>query len=223
MAKTLTINLNKPVTSVNILDNHNQLPACNYAQNQAEDKRQDTEKRGEGSLETAFDVQDSERQRQELSQLYDILKNLINRFNQLCDEVISKHKEDIAKLSVEIARKILMQKVQKGDYEIESIIQEVLKSAPTNQELVVHLNPEDLTLFQKHYGTRPKAWTGSNPASRGPTKTLPDVQISGIDNIKFVSDHNIGRAECLLETQKGIVTSFIEEHIERISEALEKI
>jgi flagellar biosynthesis/type III secretory pathway protein FliH len=211
MPNALTINLNKPVTSVNILDNHTQLPDCNYAQNKTEyNRRQDAEKRGEAPLETAFGGQDSERQRQELVQLCNVLKNLVNKFNQLNNEVISKHKEEIAKLSVEIARKILMQKVQKGDYEIESVIEEVLKNAPTHQELVVHLNPEDLIQLQKRSGSDLK-------------EILDGDKIGGIDNIKFASDPNIGRAECLLETHKGIVKSFINEHIERISEALEKM
>ena len=40
--------------------------------------------------------------------------------------------------------------------------------------------------------------------------------------IKFVSDSNIGRAECLIETPKGIVESLIEKNLEQISKALEK-
>src|SRR4030067_522779 len=52
-------------------------------------------------------------------------------------------------LSVEIARKILMQKVENGDYEIESIIKEALKNAPGSQDVIVHLNPEDLEKCQK--------------------------------------------------------------------------
>ncbi len=214
MSNTLTINLNKPVKSVNILDNHTQLPDWNKSQNEVQSIHiESTEKSSvtqSAESQQIKQLQDLERQRQEFVQLCNIFKNLVNKFNQLNNEVISKHKEEIAKLSVEIARKILMQKVQKGDYEIESIIKEVLKNAPTHQELVVHLNPEDLTQLQKHFGS-------------DLTKTLDGDQIGGIDNIKFVPDPNIGRAECLLETHKGIVKSFINEHIEGISEALEKM
>jgi len=41
--------------------------------------------------------------------------------------------------------------------------------------------------------------------------------------IKFVSDTNIARAECLLETGKGIIKSLIDEHLEQIGKALEKV
>jgi flagellar biosynthesis/type III secretory pathway protein FliH len=41
--------------------------------------------------------------------------------------------------------------------------------------------------------------------------------------ISFVGDPNIGQAECVLETPKGIIESFINEHIERLGEALKKV
>ena len=94
-----------------------------------------------------------------------------------------------------------MQKVEDGDYKIESIIKEAINNAPTRQDIVIHLNPEDLTECQKAL------------------KEEPD---GALNDIKFVSDSNIGRAECLLESPKGIVESLINEHLERISKALKK-
>ena len=41
--------------------------------------------------------------------------------------------------------------------------------------------------------------------------------------LEFTPDWSIGRGECLVETPKGIVKSFLEEHLERISEALQKV
>jgi flagellar biosynthesis/type III secretory pathway protein FliH len=66
---------------------------------------------------------------------------------------------------------------------------------------VVHLNPEDLSQCQKAQ------------------QDEPDGALTGV---KFVSDPNIGRAECLLESPKGIIESLINEHLERISKALKK-
>jgi len=42
-----------------------------------------------------------------------------------------------------------VQKVQDGDYQIESIIKEALKNSPTPQDVVVHLNPEDFDQYQR--------------------------------------------------------------------------
>jgi flagellar biosynthesis/type III secretory pathway protein FliH len=178
MSQTLTVRLEKPILSVEISDNPH-LFSC------------EGNKAGAGQIPT----QDS----QTLSQACQALNSIIAKLNQFCDTLFAEHKEEIAKLSVEIARKVLMQKVQDGDYEIESIVKEALKNAPTRQDVVVHLNPEDHILCQKAQQDEP------NGALAG---------------IKFISDPNIGRAECMLETPKGIIESLIDGHLERIGKAL---
>jgi flagellar biosynthesis/type III secretory pathway protein FliH len=134
-------------------------------------------------------------------QICQALQDAINKVNELQENLFNEHKEQIAKLSVEIARKILVQKVQEKDYEIESIVKEALKNAPTRQDVVVHLNPEDLIQCQK---------------------LQQDDTAGTLAGVKFVSDPNIGRAECLLETPKGMIESFINEHLEQIDQALKK-
>lgn len=198
MAGTFTVNLLKPVTSVSIIEDHKVLQndtsttveQCNNSQPAS-------------AIETQLSLkQDLHQQKAELKQVCQTLNNLVDKLNKFYSDVLSTHKEQIAKLSIEIARKILMQKVHKGDYEIEPIIEEVLKNAPAHQELVVHVNPTDLAQCQK---------------------TQQDDPNGAFASIKFVADTNIGRAECLLESPKGIIKSFIEEHMERISEALSKM
>jgi len=198
MAGTFTVNLLKPVTSVSIIEDHKVL------QN---DTSTTVEPYNNNQPATAIETQpslkqDLHQQKAELKQVCQTLNNLVDKLNKFYSDVLSTHKEQIAKLSIEIARKILMQKVHKGDYEIEPIIEEVLKNAPAHQELVVHVNPTDLAQCQK---------------------TQQDDPNGAFASIKFVADANIGRAECLLESPKGIIKSFIEEHMERISEALSKM
>jgi flagellar biosynthesis/type III secretory pathway protein FliH len=129
------------------------------------------------------------------------LESLVSKLNRHYDEIFAGHKEEIARLSVEIARKVLMQKIQDRDYEIESIIKETLKNSPTRDGLIVHLNPEDLTSFQK----------------------VQKDNDTTLDGIKFLADSNIGCAECILESPTGIIKSLIDEHLEQISKALEKV
>ena len=140
-------------------------------------------------------------QKESLAQVCQALQDAVNKVNEFQENLFKEHKEQIAKLSVEIARKILVQKVQEKDYAIEPIIEDALKSAPTRQDVVVHLNPEDLVECQK--------------VQQDASSTLADV--------KFISDPNIGRAECLLETPKGIIESLIDERLERIGKALETV
>ena len=182
MSRTVTIRLKKPIASAKL-------------QNGA---------RG-GATTTSAGGKEAELlrlQKESLVQVCEALQDAVNQVNEFQEKLFKEHKEQIAKLSVEIARKILVQKVEEKDYGIEPIIEEALTNAPTRQDVVVHLNPEDLVEYQKVQQ--------DDPAS---CRTLSDV--------KFVSDPNIGRAECLLETPKGIIESLIDERLERIGKALE--
>jgi len=189
MQQTLTVKLEKPVLSVRVADKCS-LPSA---------ERHSADRDGKIGIDEQVAIKDIQAQKAVFSQACRTLKALTDKLNQFYDTLFAGHKEEIARLSVEIARKILAQKVRNGDYEIESIVKEALANAPTRQDVVVHLNPEDLILCQKAQQDEP------NDALAG---------------IKLVPDPNIGRAECLLETPKGIVESLIDEHLERIGKAL---
>jgi len=197
MPGTFTINLNKPIRSVKTLEDYR---GSSLVRDPASrEPRRDPCDEGQ---ETKDQNQDLEKQKAEVAQLCQTLNCLVGELNRFYEQVLAKHKEEIAKLSVEIANKVLMQKVQKGDYQIESIVKEALKNAPTHQDVLVHLNPQDLSACQK---------------------LQQDSPGSAFAGIKFIADPGIGRAECLIETPKGIIQSFIKQHLERISEALAKV
>ncbi len=182
MSGTIAVNLVKPIASAAILD------GCGQAGSPAN--------AGQAGLDL-----ESGPQKVKFSQLCQALESLVAKLNHFCEQVFAEHREEIAKLSVEIARKILVQKVIEGDYEIESIVNESLKNAPTHHDVVVHLNPEDLTQCRK----------------------LQQDNASGtLAGLKFIADPNIGRAECMLETPKGIIESLIDDHLEQIAKALQK-
>ncbi len=192
MTQTLTVHLEKPITSAKIQDDS----AGGIGSKLSSGGGVDSAANAEQIL-----TQDSEAQKTAFSQAYQALNDVVTKLNECYDKVFVEHKEEIAKLSVEIARKILMQKVENGDYEIESIVKETLKNTPSRQDVVVHLNPEDLAQCQKAQQDKP-----------GDT----------FAGIRFVSDPKIGRAECLLESPKGIIESLINEHLERVGKALKK-
>ena len=139
--------------------------------------------------------------KESLAQVCQMLQDTVDKINDFQKNIFEKNTEQIAKLSVEIARKILVQKIQEGDYEIETIVKEALKNAPTHQDVVVHLNPEDHAQCQK---------------------ALQADAADTLAGIKFVADSNVGRAECRLESPKGIIESLIDENLERIGKALEE-
>ncbi len=116
------------------------------------------------------------------------------------EKMIIEHRQAIAKLSIEIARKILTQKVKDGDYKIESIVQEAINNAPARQNVVVRLNPQDFAKCQQ--------------MQQGD---------STLASVKLVADPMIGAAECVVETPKGKVESLIDGHLEQVARALNKV
>jgi len=180
MPATLTINLAKAITSATVLGG-------------APSSGSDTAQSPEQGLET---------QKAAFSQINQMLGNVVGKLNEFYNGAFAAHKDEIARLSVEIARKILVQKVENGDYEIESIVKEALNNAPARHDVVVHLNPDDLSQYQK---------------------LREDEPGEDLGGVKFVPDANIGRAQCLLETPKGIIESLIDQHLEQVGNALKKV
>jgi flagellar biosynthesis/type III secretory pathway protein FliH len=148
------------------------------------------------------ELQKIERQRAELTQLCETVSAIVEKLDELHRETVSRNRSDIAKLAVEIARKIVMHEINRGDYDIQTIVEEALKRAPSRQEITVRVNPEDL------------------PQCQQLQQAHPDSSLAYLD---FAADWSVARADCVIETPKGVVKSFVEEHLERIGEALAKV
>jgi flagellar biosynthesis/type III secretory pathway protein FliH len=111
---------------------------------------------------------------------------------------LKQQNQQIAKLAVEIARKVLMWEADQGHYKIEAIVQEALKNAPSHENVVVRLNPADAAVCRNMQENTTEMFAG----------------------IRITADANVKPAECVVETPRGIVESFIETHLQHIGEAL---
>jgi flagellar biosynthesis/type III secretory pathway protein FliH len=184
MFSQISINLPDKIESITILDS---CPAPDRADFQLNRRGND------------FSFRDKEK---ELTDACMALNAAAVKVQELYENIIARRSAETAKLSIEIARKILMHKIETKDYEIESIIKEVLKNSPIHQDLAVHLNPEDFEEWRK----------------------IQDKEKNGmLDNIKLVADPNVGRAECILKSPRGTIVSLIDEQLEQIAEALGKV
>lgn len=188
MAQKLTLNLATPVSSVNIICDNNKGSSSGFSAEkiQAAKLEQEMLKQANGSI----------------SDLCKTLENAITKINNLHEDIISAHNEEIAKFSIKIAEKILLSEIQAGHYDIEKIVQETLKTAPNPQEVTIRLNPDDLQKLQQ---------------------TVDNNSIASFKNTKMIPDANIGRAQCIIETDKGIVRYFIDEHLKQIDKALRNV
>ena len=190
MTHTVTIQLNQAIKSAALMDAPEGLSNAQAG---------DPSSAGADLSESASLALDG-RQAQ-LDQTCQTLDGLAAKLEQLQAEMIQSHRKQIARLAVDIARKILVQKVKDKDYEIETIVQEALGKSPTPQGIVVHLHPDDL------------------PACQQVQQQHPDGPFA---HVQLLASHAVGQAECMLETPKGMIKSFIDEQLETIAQALEK-
>ena len=137
-------------------------------------------------------------QRAELAAARAALVSGIKQVAELRDSVIKAAEQQIVQLAIDVARKVLMQEIQAGRYEIDPIVQAALAQVTSWQEVVVHLNPEDFARCRQ-------AQESSRDDSSG---------------VRFVADPAVKRSECVLETAQGVVRSATEEHLREIASAL---
>lgn len=192
MSQAAALCLDRPIVSAELLDGYPQSGGGPSSAHGSMDSSAQTPPTAPGSSDAG---------KAAYSQACQTLNAVITRLNESYAGIFREHREEIARLSLEIARKVLMQKVDNQDYEIESIVKEALGHAPSRHDLVVHLNPDDLARCRK---------------------AQQEEQGGVLAGIEFVPDPNIGRAECLLESPKGIIKSLIDENLERIGKALRK-
>ncbi len=151
--------------------------------------------------EQARMTEELKRQTGQLEQVIQSLNSVTTELREHQDSIFSAHKQEIAKLSVEIARRVLAQKVSEGDYKIEEIVAEAVSHLSGGKDVVVYVNPEDLAACKQ-------------ALSEGDSE-LPA-------GLRFSADSSLGRAECRVESEKGMVESMIESHLEQIARALKQ-
>ena len=179
----ISIKVQRPITNVSLISGHNDSGQANR----------------EAELEEAR--KSIAIQHQQLAGLCTLLEQINHKMDEACSSFINTHSEEIAKLSVEIARKILTGKIDKNDYRIEEIVKQTLSEVPDQIDIEIHLNPSDVEILK--------------------------VMIDAEDNHplaghSLVGDHSVGKAECEIVGPRGKVRSMINEKLEQIEELLRK-
>jgi len=142
-----------------------------------------------------------EAERAELARTRAALAAALSEAIKLRDSVVAAAEKQIVQLAIDVARKVLMQEIQAGRYEIDPVVRAALEQVTTWREVVVHLNPDDL--------------------SRCSLAAQADGEGDGDETgPRFVADPGVKPAECLLETPQGVVRSAVEEHLGEIASAL---
>ena len=138
---------------------------------------------------------------QQVDSLCNALQQAGEKLERYTEELFLSHKEQIVRLSVEIASKILAKDQHERNYEIEKIISQALQTVPASRQTAIRLNPNDLKTMRQ--------MTDSNQF------TVPE-------GVHFAGDASVGPAECIIETDHGVIEYLIEEHLKQVAGVLLK-
>lgn len=100
---------------------------------------------------------------------------------------------------MEIAAKILAKDIREGNYEIEQILLDAIQTIPVSSQMVVRLHPTDLETLRQ--------------AIKSKALELPE-------KLRFVDDPAVGLAECIVESDEGVIEHLIEDHLKQIEAVL---
>ena len=140
-----------------------------------------------------------EAERAALAQARQALERAATELTGLRDTIAQEAEAKVAPLAVAIAEKILMQAVEAGQYDMETIVREALRSTPSRREIVVRMNPDDLARLEN-------GEAAGKPLALG--------------NVRLIADATVGRAECVVETAEGTVEARLQDQLEQVHQAL---
>lgn len=135
----------------------------------------------------------------QIQQALAVLQKAAEQMQETAQRLFASHREQLIRLSIEIAARILAKEIQDQNYQIEAILRQALEGIGSDRPMTIRLNPQDLQTIQQ-----------TAAKSDGTDAPL----------IRWIPDPTIQPAECVIETEEGIIEWIIEEHLRRISDAL---
>lgn len=138
-------------------------------------------------------------QRKKLEQTAKALCRAAEQMETVGREIFASHREAVIQLAIEIAAKVLARDIHGKNYRIEQILNEALRETPAGQVRTIRLHPEDLETYQAYLREHPDEVPGQ---------------------AHLVGDWSLGAAECVVETEQGLLDWLIDEQVRQVSEAL---
>ncbi|AQT66896.1 flagellar assembly protein H [Anaerohalosphaera lusitana] len=133
-------------------------------------------------------------EKQQIGQALAAIEKSGSELEQFYQQSMNEYPAQVVGLGVEIARRILAGKIEAGEYDIEAIIERAVDAAPVKEDITIRLNGKDIETLTAN---------GAENVGR-------------LKGVKLVADDSIGRAECVVDTPRGIVDYFVEDQLKRI-------
>lgn len=140
----------------------------------------------------------------QLTAACEALKRAAAELSQSRAALATRARQQTAELAVRIAEMLVRQEIDKGRYNIEEIVTGALQNAPASEKVTLRLNPADVNTLNEFTESNPQ-----HPAGQS------------LSQVKLLADAGVNRAECVVETPRGVIESQIETQLQRIAEALQ--
>lgn len=189
----ITLKLDKAVENVRIVEKINNL---NIKKEQVNPKHQQQDQRYNQTI-TELNAE-----KERVMQLSSALEQVSANLQEFYENSLPEYKEQIVNLSVNIAEKIIAAKIEKGEYDIASIIEDTVSELNKDEISVIKLNPDDMETFRGVQEEKDK--------------------IKELNGVKFEEDAKIKRGECKVQTERGTIEKIIDTSLERIEQTLLK-
>lgn len=184
MKKPMNLDISVPIMSVNVLDR-----AGEAVLNESQKKVK----------ALTAELEQLRAQNQQLVGVCSRLDQAVGMLNQAAEQVMAEYPQQIAKLSVAIAEKILQHELAEGNYDIEKIVTNALSQAPSRKGVSVKVSPADHAILKEK---------------------MESGMAVNLQNIIIETDQSLSAGECVVETDKGIVDYIIYDNLERIEKAI---
>lgn len=141
----------------------------------------------------------NQQQQEQIASLCASLEKAAAAAEEVIERMFVSQKDKIVRLSMEIAAKILAKDIRDGNYDIQRILLDAIEPISASSQMLVRLNPADLEILRQ--------------AVKNNALELPE-------KLRFVDDPGVGRAECIVESDEGVVEHLIEDHLRQIEAVL---
>jgi flagellar assembly protein FliH len=131
------------------------------------------------------------------------LETLLSSLGQLKEEIYRETEQEIVRLSMMIARKIIRSELKTGSYDIGETIRAAMKFLVDAGRVQIRISPEDMEEVSKLV-----------PALASDTKA---------GRIQILEDHAIQRGGCILETGFGRVNATVEDQLALVENEVERV
>ena len=128
------------------------------------------------------------------------LEGLLSELNELRNRILTESQEDIVKLAMVIASKIVHQEVKESDATVNNV-REAISMASDKHSIRVRLNPADVNVIDSY-------------------KTTFLETIKNLKHIEIVEDDEIIPGGCIVETPDGSVDARLDRQMEEIRKVL---